>query len=117
MAIFLFILLRQFESSSDVHAELQGVAGPTDVSSDSDSRTRSRVARAVAQRAWQASLIAVLVFAPLGLYSMRLLWKLGQRDTPLSWTDSLRSWMAFLLSIAAILYCLAFAGLLLLAFR
>ncbi len=47
---------------------------------------------------------------------MRLLWKLVQRDTPLSRIDNGRFWMAFFLNIATILFCLVFAGLMLSAF-
>ena len=61
-------------------------------------------------------MIAALVFSPLALYSMRLLWKLGQRNTPLGRADHWRCWTAFCLNIATILFCLAFPGLLLLGF-
>jgi hypothetical protein len=54
-----------------------------------------------------------LLAFPISLYSMRLLWKLGQRDTPLGRADNWRCWMAFFLNLAMILFCLAFVLLLL----
>lgn len=116
--IFVYIvvfLLRQFEPSPGWPAEAQEMPELSNAPARSLSRTRSNVSRAIVRRAWQAAVIAVLAFSPLGFYSLRLLWKLGQRDTPLSCADTWRSWTAFFLSIVAVLYCLAFAGLMLLA--
>ena len=115
-AVLLIILLWQFEPSASLESEPQGAAEPRDTRSHNRSVTRSEVSKAIVRRAWQAAVIAVLSFPPLGFYSMRLLWKLGQRDTPLSRGDNWRCWTAFFLNIATILFCLAFAGLLLLAF-
>ena len=109
----LIFLLRQFEPSSSWESQPQGSAEPSDQSSHNHSITRSEVSKAIVRRAWQAAVIA-LTFPPLGFYSMRLLWKLGQRDTPLSCADNWRCWTAFFLNIAMILFCLAFAGVLLL---
>jgi hypothetical protein len=114
--VVLIFLLRQFEPSSSRESQPQGSAEPSDQLSLSHSIARSEVSKAIVRRAWQAAVIAALTFPPLGFYSMRLLWKLGQRDTPLSWADRWRCWTAFFLNIATIFYCLAFAYVLLLAF-
>jgi len=114
--VIVVFLLRQFELSSSRESQPQGPAEPSDRSSPNLSTTRSEVSKAIVRRAWQAAVIAALSFPPLGFYSIRLLWKLGQRDTSLSWTDNGRCWTAFLLNIAAILFCLAFAWALLLGF-
>jgi hypothetical protein len=103
--VFFFLLWLHFPRwPSDATEEEELSEAP----SRSFPRTRSSVSGAIVQRAWQAAVIAILVFPPLAFYSMRLLWKLGQRDTPLSCTDSCRTWMAFSLNIVAILACLLF---------
>jgi hypothetical protein len=90
--------VRRFEPSSRSEPQPQGSAEPSDLSSHHLSTTRSEISRAIVRRAWQAAVIA-LAFPPLGFYSMRLLWKLVQRDTPLSRIDNGRFWMAFFLNI------------------
>ena len=110
--VILIFLLWQFEPSSSWESEPQGSAEPSDPSPHNLPTTQSELSKAIVRRAWQAAVIAVLSFPPLGFYSMRLLWKLGQRDTPLSRADNWRCWIAFFLNIATILFCLAFAGLL-----
>jgi hypothetical protein len=115
LAAILFFLLRQFEPSSNGESQPPGWAEPSDLSAHNLPTARSELNKAIVRRAWQAAVIAVLIFPPLGFYSMRLLWKLGQRDTPLSWADNLRCWTAFFLNIATILFCFAFAGCLLFA--
>ncbi len=117
LVVLLVFLLRQFEPSSHRPSESQGAAEPGGGASRNLSPARSQVSRAIVRRAWQAAVIAFTTFPPLGFYSMRLLWKLGQRDTPLSRADNWRSWTAFFLDVVAILYCLAFAVALLIAFR
>ena len=58
---------------------------------------------------WQLSSHLVPLFGLLlSLYSMRLLWKLGQRDTPLNWADNCRCWAAFIFNCAVIALWLAF---------
>jgi hypothetical protein len=98
-------LLRQFELPAGWPSELHQVAEPSDRSSPILPTTPSAVSRAIVQRAWQAAVFAI-AFPPLGFYSMRLLWKLGGRDTPLGWADTWRSWTAFLLNVVTILYLL-----------
>jgi hypothetical protein len=114
--ILLGVLLRQFEPSADRQSESQESPEPMDGPSEHLMTTRSEISRAIVRRAWQASVIATLVFPPLGFYSMRLLWKLGQRNTPLGCADRWRSGMAFLFSAAAIGFCMSFAGAILLEF-
>jgi hypothetical protein len=113
--VILIFLLWQFEPSSSGESQPQGSAGPPDQSSHSQSSTRSEVSKAIVRRAWQAAVIAALSFPPLGFYSMRLLWKLGRRDTPLGLADKWRCGTAFFLNIATILSCLAIAGVVVLA--
>jgi len=119
--VFIFVcivvyLLWQFEPSATWPSVAEGTADLRDVPSRRFLRTRSSVSRAIVQRAWQAAVIGACAFPPLGFYSMRLLWKLGQRDTPLSCADTWRVWTAFFLSIVAIVYCILYAGLLVIAF-
>lgn len=106
----------QIEPSSNWESKPQGSAEPSDPSPHNLSTTPSEISKAIVRRAWQAAVIAALSFPPLAFYSMRLLWKLGQRDTPLSRADNWRCWTAFILNMATILFCLAFAMVLLLAF-
>jgi hypothetical protein len=106
----LYFLLRQFEPSSAGEFQPAESAEPGNGSSRNLSTTHSELSKAVVRRAWQAAVIAAFSFPPLGFYSMRLLWKLGQRDTPLSRADTWRCWTAFFLNIMTILFCLAFAG-------
>ena len=40
---------------------------------------------------------------------MRLLWKIANRNMPLARADVWRCWIAFVLNIPAIIYCLLFA--------
>jgi hypothetical protein len=61
--------------------------------------------------------LAILIFPPLGFYSIWLLWRLGSRDTQLSRADTWRSWVALFLSIPAILFCLLFVVAFLCAVR
>lgn len=97
-----------------------GPAEPCDPFSSSLSITRSEVSKAIVRRAWQCAVFGVLGFPllgfPLACYSMRLLWKLGKRDTPLGCGDNWRCWTAFFLNIVMIPLFLAFAGLLLQGF-
>jgi hypothetical protein len=79
------------------------------------SGTRSEVSRAIVQRAWQAAVIAAFMFPPLAFYSLRLLWKLSERKTPLGGPDRCRVCAAFLLGAGATLFCVAVVGLLLYA--
>jgi hypothetical protein len=116
LVVIHFFLLRQFEPSSGGETQPQRSAEPSDPSFHILSTTRSELSKAIVRRAWQAAVIAILVFPPLGFYSMRLLWKLWQRDTPLSRADKGRCWTAFLLNIATILFCFILAGALLFAF-
>jgi hypothetical protein len=115
LVFFFVFLLRQFEPSAGWQSEPQGAAEPGDLSSPTLPATRSEVSRAIVRRAWQAAVLAILAFPPLGFYSMRLLWKLSHRDTPLSWADNWRCWTAFFFNIATILFCSAFVGMLLFA--
>lgn len=96
--------------------EPQEMAEPDDSLAGRRSTTRSRVSRATVRRAWQAAVIAICAFAPLGFYSMWLLWKLMRRNTPLGWADRCRAWVAFFLNVSMVLYCFAIIGLLLFAF-
>ncbi|MEI8375152.1 MAG: hypothetical protein WCJ35_20215 [Planctomycetota bacterium] len=114
--VILVFVLWQFEPSSNRESQPQGSAEPSDPCSHIHSNTQSEVSKAIVRRAWQAAVIAAFSFPPIGFYSMRLLWKLGQRDTPLGRGDNWRCWTAFFLNIATILFCLAFAVLLLLGF-
>ncbi len=107
--VILAVALWQLEPSSNRESQPLGPVEPRD--QRSRNIARSEVSKAIVRRAWQAAVIAI-AFPPLGFYSMRLLWKLGQRDTPLSWGDNWRCWTAFFLNIATILFCLAFAWLL-----
>ncbi len=116
VVILITSLLWQFEGSSSRESQSQGPAEPDDQFSHNHSIARSEVSKAIVRRAWQAAVIAAFTFPPLGFYSMRLLWKLAQRDTPLSWPDTWRCWTAFVLNVVTILFCLAFAGLLLRGF-
>ena len=67
---------------------------------------------AIVRRAWQSAVIGLVVFPPLNFYSMWLLLKLMQRDTPLGLRRPLRCGMALLLNIGIILFFAAFCGLL-----
>lgn len=113
-AVVVVFLLRQFETPAAGPSEPQQSADSRDRARGNLSTTQSAVSRAIVQRAWQAAVLAI-GFLPLGFYSMRLLWKLGNRDTPLSRADTWRCWAAFILNIATALPCLLFAGALLLA--
>jgi hypothetical protein len=112
-AFFLLLLLRQFEASPGRPSEPEGTGEPDDLSSRNVRATRSEVSRAIVRRAWQAAVLSILAFPPLGFYSMRLLWKLRNRNTPLSRADRWRCWTAFFLNIPAIALCLVFATALL----
>ena len=114
---FFVFLLQRLGPRPGQQPEPQGVTESGDLPAPGASAARSRVSRALVQRAWQAAVIAVLTFPPLGFYSMRLLCKLVRRGTPLSRADRWRFWMALLLSILTILICLAFVGMLLFALR
>jgi len=114
--VILVFVLWQFEPSLNRDSQPQGSAEPSDPCSHIHSNTQSEVSKAIVRRAWQAAVIAAFSFPPIGFYSMRLLWKLGQRDTPLGRSDNWRCWTAFFLNIVTILFCLAFAVLLLLGF-
>ncbi len=116
-AVFIFVLmLRQFEPSSSEPTEAQGPADANDLPLVDHQTTRSEVSRAIVLRAWQSAVVSLLVFPPLGFYSMKLLWRLGNRDTPLSHADTWRRRAAALFSVISILYCLMFALGLLLSF-
>jgi hypothetical protein len=115
LVVILIFLLRQFEPSTSQESQPQGSAEPSEPPSHNLSTTRSEVSKAIVRRAWQAAVIAALTFPPLGFYSMRLLWKLGQRDAPLSRADIWRCWIAFFLNIATIVFCLVFVRALLFA--
>jgi hypothetical protein len=107
-----YVFLRQFEQSADSPEEEtveMREAPPAAVP-----RLHRNLSAAIVRRAWHASVFS-LGFPPLGFYSMALLWKLGQRTTPLSIADQWRSWAAMVLSALAILYCLGLAGLVLYA--
>jgi hypothetical protein len=112
-AIAIF-LLRRFESSPTCESAPQEYAEPVGPPSQESSTTRSEISKAIVRRAWQAAVIGACSFPPLGFYSMRLLWKLGRRGTPLSRADNCRFVAAFCLNIATIMFCLGVAGLLLL---
>jgi hypothetical protein len=114
--VILFWLLRQFEPPTGSQPRLPAAAELTGLPPRFLSRTRSAVTRAIVERAWRAAMFAAFAFPPLGFYSMRLLWKLRSRNTPLSRADRWRAWTTFFLSVAAILYCLLMAGLLVSAF-
>jgi hypothetical protein len=106
-------LLRRFERPPCEDTETPTAKEPDATSALRVRRTSSSVSRAIVQRAWQAALFAAFVFPPLAFYSVKLLWRLGQRDTPLSGADSLRTWLALLIDLGAILFCVAFlAGML-----
>jgi hypothetical protein len=115
--VLVFVLcLQRLVQSPEGEAEPQGATEADVPLVIRRSGTRSEVSRAIVQRAWQAAVIAVLTFPPLAFYSMRLLWKLNERDTPLGWPDRCRMWAAFFLSMGAILLCMAIVGLGLYAF-
>ena len=86
--VIIAVLLRHFEPSSSREPQSQGSAVADAPPLHDRSIARSEVSKAIVRRAWQAAVIAAIGFPPLGFYSMRLLWKLGQRSTPLSWGDS-----------------------------
>jgi len=115
-AFVVYFLLQQFEPASDGQPEPQAAAEPSDGYSPHLSATRSEVSRATVRRAWHAGVFGILVFPPLGFYSMRLLWKLSHRDVPLSLADTWRCLAVFFFNIATIAFCLAFLGMLLSAF-
>ncbi len=73
-------------------------------------QTKSSVSREIVRRAWQAAVFGITQFPPLGLYALRLLWKLAGRDTPLGAADRWRAGLGFIFSLLAILYCLLFVG-------
>jgi hypothetical protein len=106
IAALLVFLMWQFEPSP--HDEPAQAVDVNERPPHDFRRTRSAVSRATVQRAWQAAVIGFFSFPPLGFYSMRLLWKLGRRETPLSHADNWRTWLAFFLNILAILYCFVF---------
>jgi hypothetical protein len=86
------------------------------VSSSSFTQTKSEVSKAIVRRAWQASVLGAFGFPPLGFYSIRLLWRIAGRNTPLGTADRWRVTLAFILSLVAILYCFLFVALLTMAF-
>ena len=93
--VILTFLLWQFEPSLRLESQPQGSAEPGELSSHTLSATRSAAGNAVVRRAWQAAVLGAFRFPPLGFYSMRLLWKIWRRDTPLRWADACRCWTAF----------------------
>jgi hypothetical protein len=107
VGLFVF-LLWQFEPSRRRRSELQIAAEPGERSARKNGAMRSELSRAIVRRAWQSAVLAIIIFPPLGFYSMRLLWKLSSRDTALGCVDVWRCWTAFFLNILAILYCLLF---------
>jgi hypothetical protein len=114
-AAVIVLLLRRFEALPGGEPERERAAGDGDHVGDSAPVTRSAVAQASVRRAWQAAVIAVLSFPPLGFYSLRLLWKVCRRATPLSRADRRRCWMALLFNVATVVFCLGFAAMLFLA--
>jgi hypothetical protein len=113
LVLFFIFLLWQLDPLPDRQSEPHGVAEPSILSSPNFRTTGSRLSKAIVQRAWQASILAILSFPPLGFYSMRLLWKLNGRETPLSRVDRWRCWAAFIIDIPAILFCFVFVWALL----
>ena len=90
--VFFFVfLLWRFEASSDWQSGRDDMAGPGDRSSCNPRATRSQVSKAIVTRAWQAAVLGLFCFQPLGFYSMRLLWKLSGRDTQLGRADASRA--------------------------
>ena len=81
------------------------MAGPGDRSSCNPRATRSQVSKAIVTRAWQAAVLGLFCFQPLGFYSMRLLWKLSGRDTQLGRADTWRRCAAFFFNLLSILVC------------
>lgn len=71
-------------------------------------QTRSSVSKAIVRRAWQAAMFGCCGFSPLGIYSLRLLWKLASRNTPLGTADRWRVGFSFVFSIIAVLWCVMF---------
>jgi hypothetical protein len=116
LAIVLLLVMQLFNPPPVWPAEPQAVAEPSDLRFPNFSRTRSEVSRAIVQRAWKAAIFA-LGFPPLGLYSVRLLWKLVNTDAPLSGPDRWRCGIALVVDIIAIvmcpLYCVLMFGLML----
>ncbi len=107
LALFVFLLWR-FEPPSEEEPGLEEAAESVDRRGRQVATTQSDVSRALVRRAWQAAMFAALAFPPLGFYSMRLLWKLGSRNTPLGQADTCRFWAAFLVDILAILWFVLF---------
>ena len=115
--VFFVFLLWRFEPSSGWQSEPQQAAESVTLPIYDLHETRSEVSRANVQRAWQAAMLGILAFPPLGFYSMRLLWKIANRDIPMTRADVWRCWTAFVLNIPAILFCLLFVWELIFAVR
>ncbi|MGO8691702.1 MAG: hypothetical protein ACLQLG_18940 [Thermoguttaceae bacterium] len=112
LALILLVFQRLFQLSSTGPLEPQAPAEPDVPPPPKWSATRSQLSRAIVRRAWQSAVIGLVVFPPLNFYSMWLLLKLMQRDTPLGRADRWRCGMALLLNIGIILFFAAFCGLL-----
>ena len=104
-------LLGRLASSADSRVAALADSDPRDVRAPSFVQTRSSVSRAIVQRAWQAAVFGCCGFPPLGIYSLRLLWKLAGRNTPLGTADRWRVGLAFVFSLMAVLFCLIFVVL------
>ncbi len=103
-----YFLLRRFEPRADSRPEAHEATEPGSDHSPSPPPTESWLSHLIVRRAWQAGVLGILRFPPLGFYSMRLLWKLSRRNTPLSRADTLRCGVVFCFNIVSIALCLLF---------
>lgn len=65
---------------------------------------RCRTGKALALRAWQASMIGILLFPPLAFYSIYLLERMRTRKWPLDLVSLCRYWAAWVVSIFVVLF-------------
>jgi hypothetical protein len=112
LVIFFVFLLWRFEAKPGTESKPGLAIEPEDQLASRFQATRSAANRATVQRAWQMAVLAILYFPPLGFCSMRLLWKLSQRNTPLGQADQWRCGAALICSVIAIIQCLVFAVML-----
>jgi hypothetical protein len=96
------------EEEPQAQNDLQTLESEGETAQDG-SDTKSEVSKAIVRRAWQASVLGAFGFPPLGFYSMRLLWKLAGRHTPLGTADRWRVGIAFTLSLLAVIESLLLA--------
>lgn len=79
----------------------------TDAAEDEGPRPAPVGRSSIVERAWRAAVFGCLVFPPLGLYSLWLLWRVFSRGTRLGRMDRCRSVMALILGIPMALAVLA----------